>query len=89
MRFGLTIAILLDKLRERNKVLAFSKRRNGMANINPVDQTRWPRRLATLLGFIAFFTSSLGFAASEVGGKPEKPEIIVTYGQASGAWTHV
>lgn len=60
-----------------------------MANINSLDQTGWPRRLATLLGFIALFTSSLGFAASEVGGKPEKPEIIVTYGQASGAWTHV
>ena len=60
-----------------------------MAYVNPLDQTAWSRRLATLLGFIALFISSLGLAASEVGGKPEKPEIIVTYGQASGDWAHV
>ncbi len=60
-----------------------------MATINPMGLTRWHRRLATLIGFIPIFISSLGFAASEVGGKPEKAEIVVTYAQPSGAFTHI
>jgi len=53
------------------------------------DRNRWGRRLAILLGFIPFFIVSLAFAASEVGGRPEKTEIVVTYPQPSGAFTHI
>ena len=60
-----------------------------MATINPMGLTRWHRRLAILLSFIPLFISSISFAASEVGGKPEKAEIIVTYPQPSGAFTHI
>ncbi|TAJ96322.1 hypothetical protein EPO44_13290, partial [bacterium] len=53
------------------------------------DRNRWGRRLAVLLGFIPFLIVSLAFAASEVGGRPEKTEIVVTYPQPSGAFTHI
>lgn len=51
---------------------------------NPLRLKRPWTRLLILLGSVIVFISSLGFAASEVGGKPEKPEIIVAYPQPSG-----
>ena len=54
--------------------------------------TSWiPARIgARLLGFVWMIAigSPLAFAA-EVGGKPEKPDVIVTYAQPSGAFTPI
>ena len=44
------------------------------------------KRVPIFLGFVFVLTSSPSFAASEVGGKPEKNEIIVGYPQPSGAF---
>lgn len=60
-----------------------------MAGINSTDRNRWGRRLAAMLGSVPFFISSVSFAASEVGAKPEKTEIVVTYAQPSGAFTPI
>ncbi len=41
------------------------------------------------LVLISVLISSLSFAQSEVGGKPEKTDIVVTYAQPSGAFTPI
>ncbi len=53
----------------------------------PFVQKRCWRRLPIYLGLVLFFIPSVCFAASDVAGKPEKNEIIVTYPQPSGSST--
>ncbi len=60
-----------------------------MALMKPMARNRWGKSLAAVLGFIPLMVASLSLAASEVGGKPEKSEIIVTYAQPSGAFTPI
>ena len=60
-----------------------------MALMNPVARNRWEKSLTAVLGFIPLMVASLSLAVSEVGGKPEKSEIIVTYAQPSGAFTPI
>lgn len=45
--------------------------------------------LLTLPGLIFVLASSLSFAAGEVGGKPEKVDVTVTYVQPSGVFTPI
>lgn len=56
---------------------------------NPVARNRRRRRLPILPALIVVLLSSLSFAASEVGGKPEKADVIVTYVQPSGVFTPI
>lgn len=60
-----------------------------MALVNPMARNRWGNSLIAVLGLIPLIVASLSLAASEVGGKPEKGEIIVTYAQPSGAFTPI
>ncbi len=65
------------------------KEEEKMALVNSMTGNRWGKSLAAVLGFIPLMVASLSLAASEVGGKPEKSEIIVTYAQPSGAFTPI
>ena len=56
---------------------------------NLVIRERRGRWLPILPALIVVLLSSLSFAASEVGGKPEKADVIVTYVQPSGVFTPV
>ncbi len=60
-----------------------------MSIINPVFRKRRRRWLPILPGLIFVLVSSTSFAASEIGGKPEKADVIVTYVQPSGVFTPV
>lgn len=60
-----------------------------MSIINPVFRNGRRRRLPILTGLIFLFGASLSFAAGEVGGKPEKADVIVTYVQPSGVFTPI
>ncbi len=56
---------------------------------NPVIWNRRGGWLPILPGLIFVLVSTLSFAASEVGGKPEKADVIVTYVQPSGVFTPI
>ena len=60
-----------------------------MAEMNQVHQKRNRPGITFFLGWIFLLIASVSFAASEVGGKPEKSDIIVTYAQPSGAFTPI
>jgi NitT/TauT family transport system substrate-binding protein len=53
------------------------------------DHPSCGRWVPILFGLIFPFVSSLGLAASEVGGRPEKTEIIIAYAQPSGGFTPI
>lgn len=53
----------------------------------PFVQKKCWRGLPVYLSSVLFFVSPLCFAASDVGDKPEKTEIVVTYPQPSGSST--
>jgi len=52
-------------------------------------KNRLRRGLPIIVGSGLVLMSSLGFAASDVGGRPEKTEIVVVYTQPSGGFTPV
>jgi len=56
---------------------------------NSVIRKRRRRWLPILPGLLFVLVSSTSFAASEVGGKPEKADVIVTYVQPSGVFTPI
>lgn len=60
-----------------------------MAITIPLCRNRYGTGLPILLASTLTFASSLSFAASEAGGKPEKSDVVVTYVQPSGAFTHI
>lgn len=60
-----------------------------MATTNSVVPNQCGSRLAKGLALIALLLSSHVLEASEVGGKPEKTEIVVAYVSASGAFTPI
>ncbi|MBI2357635.1 MAG: ABC transporter substrate-binding protein [Deltaproteobacteria bacterium] len=60
-----------------------------MASLNPVCRIRYGQWLSVLLGSMFAVVSSECLAASEVGGKPEKSDVVVVYTQPSGGFTPV
>jgi NitT/TauT family transport system substrate-binding protein len=60
-----------------------------MTVINSAKQKTVASQLTIGLSLAFVLISTLSFAASEVGGKPEKGDIIVTYAQPSGAFTPI
>ena len=60
-----------------------------MTTTNSIVPNQRGRRLGIGLVLIALLLSSHALAASEVGGKPEKTEIVVAYVSASGAFTPI
>ncbi|MBI2997979.1 MAG: ABC transporter substrate-binding protein, partial [Deltaproteobacteria bacterium] len=52
-------------------------------------KNRLRRGLPIIVGSALVLMSSLGFAASDVGGRPERTEIVVVYTQPSGGFTPV
>src|SRR3989442_12559243 len=60
-----------------------------MAEKNQVSLKRYGPVITFFAGWIFLLAASVSFAATDIGGKPEKSDVTVTYAQPSGAFTPI
>src|SRR5437870_11708205 len=60
-----------------------------MAEKNQVSLKRYGPVITFFAGWIFLLAASVSFAATDIGGKPDKSDVTVTYAQPSGAFTPI
>ena len=60
-----------------------------MAEKNQVSLKRYGPVITFFAGWIFLLAASVSFAATDIGGKPEKSDVTITYAQPSGAFTPI